>query len=199
MAAMSVAVSATASSRPSGTGGPTVTVTRGGCWRAAKLGTLDERGQTRSVPHRPIGMTGAPVSAASRAAPVWPTQDRIEEGLAPGDGPLGQDDDHLAGPQGGRGPPHRVRRPAPPVHLDAAEGPGQVAHDRGVEHLLLGQEAHRSAQAGGHDADGGHVEVAAVVGGQQHRARTAGCAPARGCRTGRRGRPRAGRTGRTRW
>ena len=72
MAAISVAVSATASSQPRVTGGPTVTVTRGGCWRLATLGTLDDRGHTFSVPHSPMGMTGAPVSAARRAAPVLP-------------------------------------------------------------------------------------------------------------------------------
>ena len=175
MAPISTAVSATASSRPSGTGGPTLTVTRGGCWRAVTLGTFDDRGQTRSVPHRPdgddrcAGLGGQPGRAGVA------DQDRVEERLAPGNGPLGEDDDHLAGPQGGGGPAHRVRRAAAPVDLDAAQGPGQAAHHGGVEHLLLGHEPHRPAQAGGHDPDGGHVEVAPVVGGQQHRAGSAGC------------------------
>ena len=36
------------------------------------LGTRAARGQTCSVPHTPIGTTGAPVMAASRAAPLLP-------------------------------------------------------------------------------------------------------------------------------
>ena len=36
------------------------------------FGSRLERGHTRSVPHSPIGMTGAFVSAASRAAPQRP-------------------------------------------------------------------------------------------------------------------------------
>ena len=67
------------------------------------LGRRDERGQTCSVPHTPTGITGAPVSAASRAAPVLPISVGLEEGLAPRDGPLGHDHHHLTGPQG----PHR--------------------------------------------------------------------------------------------
>ena len=54
------------------------------------------------------------------------------------------------------------------VHRDPADGPGQLADDGRVEDLLLGQEAHGPADAGGHQTEGGHVEVAPVVGGQQH-------------------------------
>ena len=72
MAAMIATVSATGSSRPRATGCPTSTVTRGGCCTAVISGTREARGQTRSVPHTPIGTTGAPVWAASRAVPVRP-------------------------------------------------------------------------------------------------------------------------------
>ncbi len=40
---------------------------------------------------------------------------------------------------------------------------------RGVEQLALGQEPHGPAEAGRHDGQGHHVEVAAVVGGQDDR------------------------------
>ena len=69
MAAMIVFVSVTASSPARRTASPTRTVT--GC-DPIMLGTLDERGQTASVPERPTGTTGAPVEAARRAAPVLP-------------------------------------------------------------------------------------------------------------------------------
>ena len=40
--------------------------------RLSTFGSRHERGHTFSVPHRPIGMTGARVIAASRAAPQRP-------------------------------------------------------------------------------------------------------------------------------
>ena len=72
IAAISVSVSATASVSPSGTGRPTRTRTVGGWASAATSGSLADRGQTCSVPHRPTGTTGAPVAAARRAVPVLP-------------------------------------------------------------------------------------------------------------------------------
>ena len=49
-----------------------VTVTVGGVTRFVTFGTRAERGHTFSVPHRPMGITGAFVSAARRAAPQRP-------------------------------------------------------------------------------------------------------------------------------
>ena len=56
----------------SGTAGPTVTVTCGGCARLKTFGGGRYAGQTRSVPHKPTGMTGTLVMAARRAAPQRP-------------------------------------------------------------------------------------------------------------------------------
>ena len=55
-----------------------------------------ERGHTCSVPHTPNGMTGAPVAAAKRAAPVLPRRRGSKNASPPRDRPLGRDDQHLA-------------------------------------------------------------------------------------------------------
>ena len=49
------------------------TRTVGGCVRFTTFGTRDERGHTSSDPQMPMGMTGAPVRAASFAAPQRPS------------------------------------------------------------------------------------------------------------------------------
>ena len=147
-----------------------VTVTRGGCWRLATFGHLGRPG-----PHllgapdadrddRRAGVGGQP------GRPGLALEHRVEERLAPGDGALGQDDDHLAGPQGGAWPV-AIGSPGAgvPVDRDPTEGPGQLADHRGVEQLLFAHEAHRAADPGGHQGQGGHVEVAAVVGDEDHR------------------------------
>ena len=51
-----------------------MTVIRGGWGTVVTFGILDDRGQTRSVPHSPTGMTGAPVIAASFASTVCSTR-----------------------------------------------------------------------------------------------------------------------------
>ena len=73
MAAMIRVVSASTSSpvNPS-TGSPTRTRTSGGRAMLATFGTRALRGQTFSVPQIPIGITGAPLVAASLAAPQRP-------------------------------------------------------------------------------------------------------------------------------
>ena len=64
----------------------------------------------------------------------------------------------------------RLVRPAPPVDRDARPTPGPPSPTSGrVEQLALGQEAHRPAEPAGHHGQRRHVEVAAVVGGQQDR------------------------------
>ena len=195
MAAINVAVSATASSSPRVTGAPTVTVTRGGWGRVVMMGTLDDRGQTRSVPHSPMGTTGAPVSAASRAVPVWPRSTGSKNASPAGNGPLGQHDDHLAGPQGRGGLAHRLGRAGTALDGDAAErhGPGAPPPGRRTPPVWPGTapggpagrpparwRPRRSSSGGWRPAAPG---------------RGRGCARHPRCRSGRRGRPRAGRTG----
>ncbi len=121
------------------------------------------RGQTFSVPHRPTGMTGTRVLAARRAAPHRPLSSGSKNAGPRGIVPWGMSGDQLAGGQRvGRGL-QRLVGAGPPVDPDAAHGLGDVADDRGVEDLLLAQEAHRPALLGqGHAHDQG-VEVAAVV------------------------------------
>ena len=58
---------------------------------------------------------------------------------------------------------------SPRSTLMPAEGAGQLADHRCVEDLLLPEEAHRPADARRHDGQRDDVEVAAVVGGQDHR------------------------------
>ena len=59
-------------SRRSATSGPTVIDTFGGLATFHNIGTCELRGHTFSVPHSPIGITGAPVRNARRAAPQRP-------------------------------------------------------------------------------------------------------------------------------
>ncbi|CAB4364257.1 unannotated protein [freshwater metagenome] len=54
------------------TGSPIVTVMVGGFHTFSSAGKRAERGHTCSVPHSPIGITGAFVIAARRAAPQRP-------------------------------------------------------------------------------------------------------------------------------
>ena len=62
-------VSASALRYASFTGGPTVMVMVGGLTTFSTFGRRAERGHTFSVPHRPMGITGALERAANRAAP----------------------------------------------------------------------------------------------------------------------------------
>ena len=61
-----------AASEATSIGSPTRIRTVGGFATAVTAGTRAARGQTASVPHSPMGTTGAPVIAASRAQPVLP-------------------------------------------------------------------------------------------------------------------------------
>ncbi len=102
--------------------------------------------------------------------PVLPLKFGLEELLAARDRPLGEDHDNLTGLEGPTGVAQRGVGPAAAVHRDPPEGPRHLADDGGVEQLALGQEAHGPAQTGRHDGESHHVEVAAVVGGDDHRA-----------------------------
>ncbi len=90
MAAMIALVSASMSSPVSpATGGPTQVDTRGGLVRFATFGTLALRGHTFSVPHSPIGTTGAPLITASLAAPHRPCSSGSKNALPLGMVPWG--------------------------------------------------------------------------------------------------------------
>ena len=65
--------------------------------------------------------------------------------------------------------------PRAPLDPDAAHGPGELADDRRVEHLLLAEEADRAPALGDRQAHRGGVEVAAVVGDDDGRARRGMC------------------------
>ena len=167
IAAMIVAVSASASVNGSESGSPTRTVTVGGRNTKVTSGVRADRGHTLSVPQIPMGMTGAPVEAARRAVPVLPLQLGVEERRATGDGPLRQHQHDLARPQGRVGGAQRLVRSATPFHGDPPQGPGDGPDHRRVEDLLLAHEPRRPAQPGDQEGECRHVEVAPMVGGQQ--------------------------------
>ena len=73
MAFMIRFVSASALRYFNATGGPTRICTVGGFVTLRMFGSRAERGHTFSVPHSPMGMTGASVAAARRAAPNGPS------------------------------------------------------------------------------------------------------------------------------
>ena len=164
---------------------------------SAKSGSArHDRGHTSSVPHKPDGdRPGRPVMAARRAAPVFPLSTGSKKDSPARDRPLRED----------RRPPRRPRRArlASRSGCVGARSPRSTGMppraraswpiDRRVEDLLLGQEAHRPAQAGRHDGQGGDVEVAAVVGRQDDRAPRRARARRRRCRSARRGTLRAAR------
>ena len=72
MAFMIRFVSASALRYFNATGGPTRICTVGGFVTLRMFGSRAERGHTFSVPHTPMGMTGASVIAARRAASQRP-------------------------------------------------------------------------------------------------------------------------------
>ena len=134
-------------------------------------GNLDERGQTCSVPQRPTGTTGAPVSRGQAGGAGVAVQDRVEEGLTAGDGPLGQHDDHLTGPQSAAA----ARRIGSPDPLPRSTGIPPSARaswpttGASKTSCLARKRTGRPSRAR-HQGEGGDVEVAPVVGGEQHRA-----------------------------
>ena len=108
-------------------------------------------------------MIGASVSWCSRAAPQRPLQHWIEEGLAAWDRSLRGKGDELACLERRHRSVERLGRPARPLDADASHRRGDLSHDRGVEHLLLAEEADRPTAAGDGDRHRPGVEVAAVV------------------------------------
>ena len=136
--------------------------TVGGESRFVTRGSVEDRGQTASVFQSPTGMTGAPVLAASRAAPVLPFSS-------------GSKNAFLAGwcPAAGRrcprplehplGRPERSSRIAGTLHREYRRTPGRSGRRRGVEELLLAEEPRRPTLPLHHQCDCGDVEVAAVV------------------------------------
>ncbi len=111
------------------------------------FGSRDERGHTFSVPHRPTGITGAPVIAASRAAPQRPLSIGFEERRTAWDRALRHDRDHLAtGQRVGRRLERLVGAGAA-IDADAAHRLRELTDHRNVEHLLLARGSARCARS----------------------------------------------------
>ena len=136
-----------------------------------RRGSAADRGHTASVPHTPTGMHGGAGHGGQPGRTRLALQHGVEEGLARGGW----------SPGAGSPPPRRPRGPDGRRAAGASErlprstgmppeGARHWPDDGRVEELALGQEAHGPAQPGGHDGQGHHVEVAAVVGGQDDRA-----------------------------
>ena len=168
----------------SSTGSPTRTRISGRSARS-KRGRRRLRGHTCSVPHRPTGMTGAWVAWARRAAPQRPFSSGSKNAGPRGIVPSGRQRHGLAGPQGADGVLQRLARTRRAVDPDAAGHLRQEPDDRGVEDLLLAEEAERAPGLAEHGPDDGGVEVAAVVEHGDHRAASSGCSRCRRCRGGR--------------
>ena len=98
-------------------------------------------------------------------------QHRVEEGPTPRDGALREDDEPLAGGERALGGGHRVggcRSAA--LDRDPSERAGDLAYDRCVEQLFLGEEPRSPALSSDDEGDGCDIEVAAMI---AQRARTA--------------------------
>src|SRR5579875_1668769 len=111
-------------------------------------------------PHRDDGSTG---HGGQPGGPGLAHQHRVEESPAPGDGPLGEHDHQLPRLEDPSRLPQRLVRPAGAVHPDPSHGPGQLTHHRGVEDLLLAEEARRPPPAHDGHRERHRVEVAPVV------------------------------------
>ena len=136
------------------------------------FGKLDDRGQTASVFQSPTGITGAPVAGREASCAGLAQQHRVEEGPAPGDGPLGQDDEPLA----------RRRAPAAAATSESAAAPcrstAMPPRARAIwpttgasKSSFLARNLVRRPFAGDDDREGCDVEVAAVIGDEQERSR----------------------------
>ena len=147
-----------------------MTDTLGGSVTFHRFGILALRGHTFSVPHNPMGITGAPLICARRAAPHRPFSTGSKKARPRGIVPCGIIATISPASSAASASLRGSSLPGPPLDADAAHGPGHVADDGGVEHLLLPQEAHGPTPLGDGEADRGDVEVAAMVGAQDRRA-----------------------------
>ena len=102
----------------------------------------------RSVPHRPIGITGAPVACGQPGGAPAALELGIEERRPLGMVPWGII--ATISPHGERllGGLERVVGSGAPIDPDTADGLGDLADDRNVEDLLLAEEADRSTVLG---------------------------------------------------
>ncbi len=116
--------------------------TVGGSVRLSTFGSRLDRGHTFSVPHSPIGITGALVIWASRAAPQRPFSSGSKNAGPRGIVPCGMIATTSPPARASAAASQRLVRAARPVDPDAAHRRGQLADDRYVEHLLLAEEAH---------------------------------------------------------
>ena len=166
---MMAAVSALASVSDNGTGRPTRTVTLGGLPNQREVGHPGRARPDLLGPPQPDrddrGTGGGRQPRRARLA----VQHRVEEVVPTRDGALREDDHHFTRLESSFGGPQGLARTASTIDGDAADGPGDHPDDGRVEDLLLAQEAHRTPDGAGHECQRGHVEVAAVVRGQQHR------------------------------
>ncbi len=146
-----------------------------------------------SVPITATGTTGAPLSSASRptprlARPSEPGRTRVPSGKISTMSPR---------PRIAFAVRDRVLVGVAAVDREGAERVEDPPLPAAHEQLLLGHVVHRPL---GHRGDHERIEEAAVVGGDDHRAGRAGCAPARsgsgGSRPGRTAGARPGRASR---
>ena len=170
MASMMVAVSALASVSDKATGLPTRTVTVGGLRTRVKSGRRAERGQTFSVPHERDRHDGGAGRRGQARRAGLAVEHRIEEVVPTRDGPCGRT--MTTSPAFKAASAARSGWPDPLPRSTAIPPMAHAMHPdhRGVEDLLLAEEAHRSPDLAGDEGRRGDVEVAPVVRRQQDRA-----------------------------
>ena len=111
------------------------------------------------------------MSAASRAAPQRPLSFGSKNALPRGMVPCGMIATMSPLASASRSGLQRLVAAGAAVDADAAHRRGDLADHRGVEHLLLAEEAHRPLGPGDGERHRHRVEVAAVVADDDRRSR----------------------------